>query len=101
LNVNDKVDSHQCKLVMLAVIINSFHTIWFCRNQMRFNDKGIDIRSAFNLIIYRLTIFLIGLLSSWLSYPLKLYTFLAQTNTLVPLKLDETLYTIWEKFERI
>ena len=36
---------------MLAAIINSFHTIWFCRNQMRFNDKVINIRSALNLII--------------------------------------------------
>jgi len=51
LNVIDKADSPQCKIVMLAAIINSFHTIWFCRNQMRFNDKVINIRSALNLII--------------------------------------------------
>lgn len=39
------------KLVVLAAVINSFNTIWFCRNQARFTDKRIHVRSAVNLII--------------------------------------------------
>lgn len=43
--------SPQCKLVILAAIINCFNTIWFCRNQRRFQDKIINIRTAKSLII--------------------------------------------------
>lgn len=43
--------SPQCKLVILAAIINCFNTIWYCRNQRRFNDKIINICTAKNMII--------------------------------------------------
>jgi len=43
--------SPQCKLVILSAIINCFNTIWFCRNQRRFQDKIINLRTAKNLII--------------------------------------------------
>ena len=51
LKVFDRAWSPQCKVVILAAIMNCFHTIWFCRNQRRFNDKVININSAINLII--------------------------------------------------
>ena len=43
--------SPQCKLVILSAIINCLNTIWWCRNQRRFNDKIISINTATNLII--------------------------------------------------
>lgn len=43
--------SPQCKLVIISAIINCFNTIWFCRNQRRFQDKIINLRTAKSLII--------------------------------------------------
>ncbi|CAJ2641500.1 unnamed protein product [Trifolium pratense] len=40
-----------CNLVILSAVVNIFNVIWFCRNQCRFNDKSMNIRSAINLII--------------------------------------------------
>ncbi|GAU40165.1 hypothetical protein TSUD_292700 [Trifolium subterraneum] len=40
-----------CNLVILSAVVNIFNVIWFCRNQCRFNDKSINIRSAINLVI--------------------------------------------------
>lgn len=40
-----------CKIVILAEVINILNTIWFCRNQHRFNNKKINVRSTINLII--------------------------------------------------
>jgi ribonuclease HI len=37
--------------VILSAVVNIFNVIWFCRNQCRFIDKSINIRSAINLII--------------------------------------------------
>lgn len=46
-----RAGSPQCKFVILAAIINLFHTIWLCRNQKRFNDKSVNIRCATYLIL--------------------------------------------------
>jgi len=43
--------SPQCKVVLLAAIINCYNTILFCRNQRRFQDKIINFRTAKSLII--------------------------------------------------
>ena len=40
-----------CKIVITAAIINIINTIWFCRNQLRFNEKRIRYMSAINMII--------------------------------------------------
>ncbi|KEH22788.1 hypothetical protein MTR_7g057410 [Medicago truncatula] len=47
----DRNWSPQCKVVILAAIISCYNTIWFCRNQKRYQDKIINIRTAKNLII--------------------------------------------------
>ena len=41
----------QCKIVLQATIINILNTIWYNRNQSRFNDKKIDWGIAINNII--------------------------------------------------
>lgn len=51
LQVINNAASSQCKLVMLSAIIHSFHIVWYCRNQKRYSDKTINVRSAINLII--------------------------------------------------
>jgi hypothetical protein len=38
-------------VVVLASIINAFDSIWFARNQVRFNNKVIPWKTAINLII--------------------------------------------------
>jgi len=56
-SVSDALDlckrnwSPKCKLVILVAVVNCLNTIWFCRNQIRFNDKKILLRLAINLII--------------------------------------------------
>jgi len=40
-----------CNVVIQAAVINIINTIWFCRNQQRFNNKKINVRSTINLII--------------------------------------------------
>jgi len=47
----DRNWSSQCKVVVKASLINIFSTIWYVRNQARFNDKAINWRTAINLII--------------------------------------------------
>src|ERR1044072_8722630 len=47
----DRNWSQQCKVVIKACIINLFSTIWYCRNQARFNNKVVHWKSAINLII--------------------------------------------------
>ena len=47
----DRNWSAQCKVVILAAIISCYNTLWFCRNQKRYQDKIINIRTAKNLII--------------------------------------------------
>lgn len=54
----------KCKLVILAAVINTFNTIWFCRNQIRFNDKKTHYKSAINLIISNTD--LCGIAPNWL-----------------------------------
>jgi ribonuclease HI len=41
----------QSKVTLIAAIINLINTIWFVRNQARFNDKIISWRSAISSII--------------------------------------------------
>jgi hypothetical protein len=41
----------QCKLAITACLVNILNTIWFTRNQARFQDKVIHWRSAINMII--------------------------------------------------
>ncbi|CAJ2637539.1 unnamed protein product [Trifolium pratense] len=43
--------SPQCKITITAAIINLINTLWFVRNQARFNNKFIPWRSAISLII--------------------------------------------------
>ena len=40
-----------CKIVVLSSIINCFNTIWYCRNQRRFEDRKINFKTAINFII--------------------------------------------------
>lgn len=47
----DRNWSPQWKVVILAAIISCYNTIWFCRNQKRYQEKIINIRTAKNLII--------------------------------------------------
>jgi ribonuclease HI len=47
----DRNWSPQCKVVIKASLINIFSTIWFVKNQARFNDKLIPWRTAINLVI--------------------------------------------------
>jgi hypothetical protein len=42
--------------VILAAVINILNIIWFCRNQQRFNNKKINVRSTINLIISATTL---------------------------------------------
>jgi hypothetical protein len=41
----------QCKIVIIACLINILNTIWFVRNQTRFQDKTITWKVAINMII--------------------------------------------------
>src|ERR1044072_9095692 len=50
-HICDRNWSPQCKIVIKACIINLFSTIWYCRNQARFNNRVVHWRSAINLII--------------------------------------------------
>ncbi|GAU28119.1 hypothetical protein TSUD_295560 [Trifolium subterraneum] len=43
--------SPQCKVTVTAAIINLFNTIWFVRNQARYNNKVTSWRSAISMII--------------------------------------------------
>src|ERR1044072_8587618 len=47
-HICDKHWSPQCKVVIQAGIINIISTIWFCRNQIRFQSKLVHWRSATN-----------------------------------------------------
>lgn len=52
-SILDAVNSHwsdQTKDVVLSAIINVIHTIWFCRNQIRFNNQNVRLRSAITMI---------------------------------------------------
>ncbi|GAU38423.1 hypothetical protein TSUD_396030 [Trifolium subterraneum] len=42
--------SPQCKIVVIAALINLLNTIWFARNQARFNNKIITWQSAISMI---------------------------------------------------
>lgn len=53
MKIADRNWSPQCRIVILAACIFSFNTIWYCRNQKRFNDKTISSLSAINMIISR------------------------------------------------
>lgn len=43
--------SMHCKVVILSSIINTFNTIWYCRNQRKFHNKTMIWNSALNIII--------------------------------------------------
>lgn len=43
--------SPQCKVVILSALINLFNSIWFARNQARFNNKTVNWKSAIAMII--------------------------------------------------
>jgi hypothetical protein len=43
--------SSQCKISVIAVIINLINTIWYVRNQARFNNNKISWHAAISLII--------------------------------------------------
>ena len=49
-NLCDRSWTPQCKLVIKAAIVNILTTIWFVRNQARFNNKTIQWRSAISLV---------------------------------------------------
>lgn len=54
--VCDLAWSPQCKVVIKAAIINLFNTIWYARNQARFNDKRISCPSAMAMITSNTTL---------------------------------------------
>lgn len=43
--------SPQREVVLLASIINILETIWFCRNQIKFDSKVVSFRSAVSMVI--------------------------------------------------
>ncbi|MCI08013.1 glycerol-3-phosphate dehydrogenase, partial [Trifolium medium] len=47
----DRGWSPQCKITVTAALINLLNTIWFARNQTRFNSKQLPWRSAIAMII--------------------------------------------------
>lgn len=50
-NLCDKAWSPQCNVVLQAVLVNLIDTIWYVKNQARFNNKSISWRSAISMII--------------------------------------------------
>jgi ribonuclease HI len=48
--VCDRNWNPQCKVVITASLVNIFSTIWFARNQSRFMDKNIHLKTAINMI---------------------------------------------------
>ena len=46
----DRGRSPQCKVVIKACIINLINTIWYRRNQSRFQDKLIHWKTAINMM---------------------------------------------------
>jgi len=48
--VCDRYWSPQCKIVILSAIINIISSIWFARNQLRFQGKPFNCRLAINNI---------------------------------------------------
>jgi hypothetical protein len=50
-NICDINWSPQCKVVIISALINLLNTIWFARNQARFNNKIIPWQSAISLTI--------------------------------------------------
>lgn len=51
LKIADRNWSPQCRTVILDACIFCYNTIWYCRNQKRFNDKTISSRAAINMVI--------------------------------------------------
>jgi len=49
--IRDLAWSPQCKLVVLSALVNIFNSIWYVRNQARFNNKIINWNSAISMII--------------------------------------------------
>jgi hypothetical protein len=45
-SVCDRGWSPQCKTVILSALINIINGIWFCRNQVRFNNRKISFHSV-------------------------------------------------------
>jgi hypothetical protein len=41
----------QCKVVILASLISLINSIWFIRNQSRFNNRSVHWTTAVNLIL--------------------------------------------------
>ena len=52
----DRGWSPQCKVVIKACIINLIKTIWYRRNQSRFQDKLIHWKTAINMIIAKVSL---------------------------------------------
>ncbi|KAK2361883.1 hypothetical protein QL285_086990 [Trifolium repens] len=50
-NLCDLNWSPQCRVTIIAAIVNLLNTIWFARNQIRYNNKVISWRSALSSII--------------------------------------------------
>jgi len=51
--VCDRRWTPQCKIVIPACLVNIINTIWYTRNQARFQNKIIHWKAAINLIISR------------------------------------------------
>ncbi|GAU46323.1 hypothetical protein TSUD_28400 [Trifolium subterraneum] len=47
----DRAWSPQCKITITATLVNIINSIWFARNQARFNIKHISWRSCISMII--------------------------------------------------
>ncbi|KAK2424264.1 hypothetical protein QL285_034644 [Trifolium repens] len=55
-NLCDLNWSPQCRVTIIAAIVNLLNTIWFARNQIRYNNKVISWRSALSSIISSTTL---------------------------------------------
>jgi len=49
--ISDRIWTPQCKIVIIACLVNILNTIWYTRNQARFQNKNIDRKVAINMII--------------------------------------------------
>jgi ribonuclease HI len=52
----DRSSSAQCKIVIKAAVINILSTLWYVRNQARFNNNKIHWKSAINQISSSVTL---------------------------------------------
>lgn len=85
----------QCKVVITATMINIINSIWYARNQMRFNDKKIPWKSSLSSVLSSTA--LCGNLSTAVaSSSISNFVILKKFNvTLHPPKAPRIIEVIW------